>query len=58
MKKLKKLAVKKVTLRDLDDPALDAVSAGNVVGPHSVVGRSDCVACGGSAACAAQKDRW
>jgi hypothetical protein len=28
MKKLKRLAIKKVTLRDLDDPALDAIAGG------------------------------
>jgi hypothetical protein len=31
MKKLKKLAIKKVTLRDLDEPSLDAV-AGAITG--------------------------
>lgn len=45
MKKSNKLAIKKITLRDLDDPTLSALAGGNQVGPHSVVGRSDCVAC-------------
>ena len=54
MKKPKKLALKKVTLRDLDVPVLEAIAAGNVVGPHSVVGRSDCPACGGANICGAK----
>jgi hypothetical protein len=45
MKKIKKLEIKKVTLLDLDGPALEAVAGGNLVGPHSVVGQSGCLAC-------------
>jgi hypothetical protein len=45
MKKLKPLAIKKVTLRDLDGTALDALAGGNKVGPFSVVGQSGCLAC-------------
>jgi hypothetical protein len=57
LKTLKKLAIKKVTLRDLDEPALDAVAGGNLVGPHSVVGQSGCLACQ-TPACLRKEDRW
>jgi natural product precursor len=45
MKKLSKLSLRKITLRDLDDEELNKLAGGNLAPPHSAVGRSDCLAC-------------
>jgi len=48
MKKTTKLAIKKVTLRDLDEPTLNAVAGGYPMPTpicRSLVGYSQCPAC-------------